>query len=321
MISRRALLTSPAVLAASAARGQPGWTPTRAIRLVVPYGPGGGADTTSRLLAGPMGAALGQPVVVENRPGAGASIGAQEVARAAPDGHTMLMDAMAHFVTPVLMRLPIDYTTAFSPLSLVIVLPHVLLVPNDSPAHDLASLIAHVRTRPGQLGFGTSGNGTGGHLAAVMLARRAGLDVLNTPYRGIGPALQDLVAGRLGLVFATVASAMPLVRGGNARAVAVSSLERVSVLPGVPTIAEQGFPAFEMNEWNGLLLPAGVGSDVLTTLWAAVEHAVQDSAVRERVTAMGALLVGSSPAVFAEYLSSHRPTVARLIREERITLD
>jgi tripartite-type tricarboxylate transporter receptor subunit TctC len=309
------------MLPAFAARGQPGWTPTRPIRLVVPYGPGGGADTTSRLLAGPMGAALGQPVVVENRPGAGASIGAQEVARAAPDGHTMLMDAMAHFVTPVLMRLPIDYTTGFSPLSLVVVLPHVLLVPNDSPARDLVSLIAHVRTRPGQLGFGTSGTGTGGHLAAVMLARRAGLDVLNTPYRGIGPALQDLVAGRLGFVFATVASAMPLVRGGNARAVAVSSLERVPVLPGVPTVAEQGFSDFEMNEWNGLLLPAGVGHNVLTALWAAVEHAAQDSAVRERVTAMGALLVGSSPAGFAEYLSSRGPTVARLVREERITLE
>ncbi len=318
MIARRILL---ATVLATPALAQPGWTPMRAIRLVVPYGPGGGADTTARLLSGPMGAVLGQPVVVENRPGAGASIGAQEVARAAPDGHTLLMDAMSHFVTPVLMRLPIDYATAFAPLSLVTALPHVLLVPNDSSARDVASLVTAVRTRPGQIAFGTSGNGTGGHLAAVMLARRAGLDMLNAPYRGIAPALQDLVGGRLGFVFATVASAMPLVRGGNARAIGVSSLQRVPVLPDVPTVAEQGYPGFEMDEWNGLLMPAGTQATIVAALSAAVVHAVQDATMRERVAGMGAILVGSDPAAFAAYIAAKAPAIAQLVRDERITIE
>jgi tripartite-type tricarboxylate transporter receptor subunit TctC len=320
MIGRRTLLALP-LLASTAGNAQTPWAPSRPIRLVVPYGPGGGADTTARLLAGPMGAALGQPVVVENRPGAGASIGAQEVARAAPDGLTMLMDAMAHFVTPVLIRLPIDYATAFSPLSLVTALPHVLLVPNDSPAKDLSSLMAFLRSQPGQIAFGTSGNGTAAHLAAVMLSRRAGLEMLNAPYRGIAPALQDLVAGRLGFVFATVASAMPLVRGGNARAVGVSSVQRIPVLPDLPTIAEQGFPGFEMDEWNGLLLPAGVPSHVTATLSSAVGQAVRDSTVRERIQGMGAILVGSDPEGFSSFIDSRAPAIAQLVRDERVTLD
>ena len=322
MTARRTLLIAAAgTLAAPVLCAQTGWTPTRTVRIVVPYGPGGGADTTSRLIAGPMGVALGQTVVVENRPGAGASLGAQEVARSAPDGHTLLMDAMSHFVTPVLMRLPIDYSTAFAPLSLVTALPHVLLVPIASSARDVASLVAEIRARPGQIAFGTSGNGTGGHLAAVMLARRAGLDVLNAPYRGIGPALQDLIAGRLGFAFATVASAMPLVRGGNSRAIGVSSLQRVPVLPDVPTVAEQGYPGFEMDEWNGLLLPAGMPPNIVAALSAAVAHAVRDPTVRERIAAMGAILVGSDPQRFAAYLSSKGPAIAQLVREERITLE
>lgn len=323
VIPRRSILLAAAAggLGAPAARAQQGWAPTQPIRLVVPYGPGGGADTTARLVAGPMGAVLGQPVVIENRPGASATIGAQEVARAAPDRHTMLMDAMSHLVAPVLLRLPINYATAFTPLSLVVALPHVLLVPNDSTARDLPALLAELRQKPGQIAFGTAGNGTGGHLAAVMLARRAGLDVLNAPYRGIGPVLQDLVAGRLGFVFATVASAMPLVRGGNARAIGVSSLQRVPVLPDVPTVAEQGFPGFEIDEWNGLLLPAGVAAPVLAALYSAVRHAAADRLVRERIAGMGAILRGSDPAEFAAYLALRGPAIAQLVREERITLE
>ena len=320
MSGRRAFLALP-FLAPAAARAQTFWMPTRPIRLVVPYGPGGGADTTARLIAVPMGAALGQPVVVENRPGAGASIGAQEVARAAPDGHTLLMDAMAHFVTPVLMRLPIDYATSFTPLSLIIALPHVLLVPNDSPATDVPSLVAYLKARPGQVAFGTSGNGTAAHLAAVMLSRRAGLEMLNAPYRGIAPALQDLVAGRLGFVFATVASAMPLVRGGLARPIAVSSLQRVAVLPDVPSVAEQGYPGFEMDEWNGLLLPAPVPGPIVAALSVAVQQAVRDPSVRERILGMGAILIGSDPAEFGRFIAARAPAIAQLVREERVTLD
>ena len=321
MIARRTLLAGLALPALAQAQGQPqpGWAPSHSIRMLVPYGPGGGADTTARLLAGPMGAVLGQNVVVENRQGAGASIGAAEVARAAPDGHTLMMDAMAHLVTPAMIRLPLDYATAFAPLSLVTELPHVLLVPNSSPARDLAGLLAELRAKPGQLAFGTSGNGTAGHLASVMLARRAGVEVLNAPYRGIGPALQDLIAGRLAFAFATVASGMALVRAGTARGIAVSSLQRVPVAPSLAPIAEQGFPGFEMNEWNGLLRPAGTPAPAMAVLHAAVRHAVADATVRERIAGMGAVLVGSNAPSFSAYLAERRPVIAQLVREERIT--
>ena len=321
MIGRRTLLAGLAVpaLARAQAPASQSWAPTHSIRMLVPYGPGGGADTTARLLAGPMGAVLGQNVVVENRQGAGASIGAAEVARSAPDGHTLMMDAMAHLVTPAMMRLPLDYATAFAPLSLVTELPHVLLVPNTSPAQDLAGLLAYLRGKPGEVAFGTSGNGTAGHLASVILARRAGLQVLNAPYRGIGPALQDLIAGRLGFVFATVASAMPLVRAGTARGVAVSSLQRVSAAPEIGTVAEQGFPGFEMNEWNGLFLPAGTPAPALAALYAAVRHAIADETVKQRIAAMGAVLVGGDAATFGAYLAARRPVIGELVRAEGIT--
>jgi tripartite-type tricarboxylate transporter receptor subunit TctC len=324
MIARRTLLATLALpaLARAQARAQggaQGWAPSHSIRLLVPYGPGGGADTTARLLAGPMGAVLGQTVVVENRQGAGASIGAAEVARSAPDGHTLMMDAMAHLVTPAMMRLPLDYATAFAPLSLVTELPHILLVPNTSPAQDLAGLLAELRARPGEVAFGTSGNGTAGHLASVILARRAQLQVLNAPYRGIGPALQDLIAGRLGFVFATVASAMPLVRAGTARAIAVSSLDRIPAAAEIRTVAEQGFPGFEMNEWNGLFLPAGTPAPALAALSAAVQHAVGDATVKARIAAMGAVLVGSTAESFGAYLAARRPVIADLVRAEGIT--
>ena len=316
MIARRMLLAG---LAAPVLARAEAWAPTHSIRLLVPYGPGGGADTTARLLAGPMGAVLGQTVVVENRQGAGASIGAAEVARSAPDGHTLMMDAMAHLVTPAMLHLALDYATAFAPLSLVTELPHILLVPNTSPAQDLGGLLAQLRARPGELAFGTSGNGTAGHLASVILARRAEVQVLNAPYRGIGPALQDLIAGRLGFVFATVASAMPLVRAGTARGIAVSSATRIPAAPDIRTVAEQGFPGVEMNEWNGLFLPAGTPPAAMDVLYAAVRHAVADATVQQRLAAMGAVLVGSNPAGFAAYLAARRPVITQLVRTEAIT--
>ena len=324
MHRRRTLLAALAGLAVPPvlpARAQ-GWAPTRSIRLVVPYAPGGGADTTARLIAGPMSQALGQTVVVENRGGAGGSIGAAEVARAAPDGHTVMLDALGHVSTPVLIpRLPFDYAAAFAPITQLTVLPQILVVPRTAPYSTLAEFVAHVRARPGQLTYGSSGNATAAHLASVALLRRAGLDMQHSPYRGGGPALQDLIAGNLTFVFATVSSSTQLVRDGAIKALGVTTAARIAPLPNVPTIAEQGFPGFELNEWNGFYAPAGTPAPAIAALHAAATAALREEAVRARLVALGAEPVGSSTEDFRAYLAAQRAFVTALIREAGITAD
>lgn len=252
-ISRRAAALGLAM--ASPALAQ--WAPARSIRLIAPYPPGGGVDTTSRLMAGPMAALLGQPVVVENRAGAGGSLGAAELARSAPDGLTVMVDALAHTVNPALIRnLPFDYATAFTPITQLAVLPQILIVPNALPVRDLAGFIAYFQARPGAA-YGSSGNATAAHMASALLLGRAGLRMEHVPYRGGTAALPDVIAGNVNFIFGTVSSSLQLVREGRVRALGVSTARRIPSLPDVPTIAEQGFAGFELNEWNGFWAPAG----------------------------------------------------------------
>ncbi len=322
--SRRRLLAG--LLATAAAPAAPAlaqaWAPSRPVRMVVPYAPGGGADTTARLLAGPMSAALGQTVVVENRGGAGGSIGAAEVARAAPDGHTVMLDALGHVATPVLLRgLAFDYASAFAPITQLTILPQIMVAHRAAPHATLAEFVAQARARPGQLTYGSSGNATAAHLASVALLRRAGLDLNHAPYRGGGPALQDLLAGNLAFVFATVSSSTQLVRAGTVKALGISTAARIAALPEVPTIAEQGFPGFELNEWNGFYAPAATPPAAIATLRDAVLHALRDEAVRARLAALGAEPVGSSTPDFAAFLAQQRDFTGALIREAGITAD
>jgi tripartite-type tricarboxylate transporter receptor subunit TctC len=318
-ITRRAL--GAGLLAATAASGRAAaqWAPSRPMRLIAPYPPGGGVDTTSRLLAAPMGSFLGQAIVVENRAGAGGSIGAAELARSAPDGHTIMIDAMAHTVNPALLRgLPFDYATAFTPVSQVVVLPQLLVVHPSVPARTLPEFVAWAKARPGQLSYGSSGNATAAHLAAALLVSRAGLDIQHVPYRGGTPALQDVLGGAIAFVFGTVSSSLQLAREGRLRALAVSTASRLATLPEVPTVAEQGFPGYELNEWNGLYAPAGLPPAATERLHAAAIHALADATVRQRLDALGAVPVGSAPADFARYVAEQRALMAQLVRDARI---
>jgi tripartite-type tricarboxylate transporter receptor subunit TctC len=314
---RRSLL---AAAVATPALAQAPWAPTRSIRVIAPYPPGGGVDTTSRLLAGPMGAFLGQPLVVENRGGAGGSIGAQELARSAPDGHTIMVDAMAHTVNPHILRgLNFDYARAFAPVSQVVVLPQILAVnPQKVPAKTVQEFIAWARPRAATLSYGSSGNATAAHLASALFLGRAGLDITHVPYRGGAPALQDLLGGAIVFVFGTVSSTLQLVRDGRLVALGVSTAQRIAPLPDVPTIAEQGFAGFELNEWNGLYAPAGTPAPVVQRLFEAARHALADATVRQRLAALGALPVGTDPAAFAAYVAAQREMMGRLVREARI---
>ena len=295
--------------------------PSQTIRLIAPFPPGGGTDTVARLLLPHLIARLGQNIVVENRSGAGGSIGSGEVARSAPDGHTLLLDAMSHVVNPTLMPgLPFDYTTAFAPITQLTLQPQMLVVPAASPFQTLAELVSAAKARPESLSYATSGNGTGSHLAMVEFARLAGIEVVHVPYRGGGPAMTDLLAGNVGAAFASVAAAAGHVQSGRLRALAAAGRQRIGSLPDVPTVAEQGFVGFDFDEWNGLWATAGTPPFALQRLHDAAIFALAQPDVRARMAQIGIVPMGTSREAFGEFLVAQRERAARLIRAANITL-
>jgi tripartite-type tricarboxylate transporter receptor subunit TctC len=293
----------------------------RALRLVVPFAAGGGSDNVARIIAGPIGAALGRAVLVDNRPGAGGSIGAAEVARAAPDGDTLLLDAYSHLLVPILMpRPPVVYETAFTPISLVALLPQLVVVRAASPDRTLAELLARARARPGALVFAVPGNGTQQHLAGAALFRRAGVDVLGVPYRGAAAAVQAVLSGEADLAI-NLSVALPMVRDGALRALAVTSAGQLPALPNVPTVAEAGFPGFDMSEWSGIWGPAGLPEPMIVRLHAAVAAAVGNEGVSARLGGLGAVPVGSAPKAFAVAIARQRAVAREVVGAAGITLD
>lgn len=304
------------------ARAQQPWAPPRSVRIVVAYPPGGGSDTTARLLAVPLSSFLGQPVVVENRPGAGSTIGAGEVARATPDGTTLLLDSAGHTMAPALIRgLPFDYATAFTPISKVILLPQIVVVPAASPDTDLQALLARARANPGRLTIASSGNGGEQHVTGVVLLRRAGVDMTHVPYRGGAPAMQALLSGDVDCAVATITASLALVRDGKLRALAATGADRISSLPNLPTIAEQGFPSFDRSEWNGVLAPAGLPAAAVERLHAGCVQALANPVVRQRLEGLGAVILGTTPGDFGAFLAQERMAMATLVREAGITAD
>ncbi len=258
---------------------------------------------------------------MENRPGAGGSLGAAELARAAPDGGTIMVDALGHVLNPVLQRnLPFDYASAFTPITQLLVWPQILLVSPSLPVRSLAAFIDHAKARPGALSYGSSGNATAAHLAAALLFSRAGVRLEHVPYRGGAPALQDLLGGNIACVFGTVASSLQFAREGRLRALGVTTTTRLAALPDVPTIAEQGFPGYELNEWNGLYAPAGLAEPLRDRWFALSRAALADATVANRLEALGAIPVGSEPTVFARYVAEQREAMRALVAQTGIEI-
>jgi tripartite-type tricarboxylate transporter receptor subunit TctC len=320
MLRRRTLLAATLV-ASGSARAQERPYPTGPVRIVSPYAPGGGTDVTSRLIAPVLGEFLGQPVLVENRGGAGGALGAAEVARAAPDGQTLLVDALGHVVNPHLLRgLAFDYA-AFVPVTQITQLAQVLVTHPRTPANDLAGLVALIRARPGQLSFGSSGNATGSHLASVLFLRAAGLDIQHVPYRGGSAAMQDVLSDNVLFSFPTVNSATQLVQEGRLKALAVASARRVPALRELPTFAELGYPGVVVDEWNGMFAPSGTPRHIVDRIYAGVRQALDTPAIAQRFAGIGAITVGSDPDSFAAFVRERRDTYGRLVREANITID
>jgi len=311
------LMAAPAILSSAQAQD----FPTQALRLIPPYPPGGGTDTVARLLLPHLISQLGQNIVVENRGGAGGTIGAAEVARSPKDGHTLLLDSMGHVVNSTLMpNLPFDYPTAFAPISQLTWQPQMLVVPAASPYQSLNALVTVAKARPGTLAYASSGNGSGAHLAMAAFAKEAGIDVVHVPYRGGGPAMTDLVAGNVAMAFASAAAATGHVQSGRLRALGAAGLRRISALPDLPTIAELGYSGFDWDEWNGLWTVAGTPAASISKLHAATIFALNQPDVRARMNQIGIVPLGTTPEQFGTFVADQRARTARLIREANITL-
>ncbi|MDO9711816.1 Bug family tripartite tricarboxylate transporter substrate binding protein [Paracraurococcus lichenis] len=311
--ARRSLIA--AMLGATAARAQPAW-PEHAVRLVVPFPPGGSNDIVARLLAEALRERGGQPVLVENRAGAGGNIGADAVAKAAPDGHTLLLAAPGPFaINEHLYRsMPYDPARDLVPVALVAAVPIVLVVPAESPARTLRDLIASAKQAPGRLAFGSSSIGGTNHLAGELLKDMAGIDIVHVPYRGAAPAMTDLVAGRLQFYFDNMPGVLPQIRDGRIRALAVAGAARAAVLPAVPTMAEAGLPGFAASAWFGLAAPGGTPPALAQRIGEAVLATLTEPSLREKLAAAGAEPGSLGPAGFARFVAAERLRWGEVVR-------
>jgi tripartite-type tricarboxylate transporter receptor subunit TctC len=327
IISRRiALIATIACLYGIApvlAHGQAQGFPSRPVTLVVPFSPGGGTDTGTRNIAQKLTQKWGQPVIVENKPGAAGMIGADYVARAIPDGLTLLVGNLGtQSINPGLYKkMPYNPDTAFAAVSLIAELPLLLVVNQNSPAKSLGELIALAKAKPGSLSFSTSGAGGSMHLAAELLASSTGIKLLHVPYKGGGPAIQDLLAGQVDMSIATILELNSHVKAGKLRPLALMGGSRNDALPGVPAVAEAAVPNFNATSWMGVLAPAGTPKAVIDRISSDFQEVVNAPDIRDKLASLGAVPVGSNPAQFQALIDSDRKRYARLITEKGIAVD
>ena len=298
--------------------------PSRPVHIVVPYAPGGPVDLSARLIAPKLQQALGQPVVVENRPGAGGNIGADAVAKSAPDGYTLVVGAIAtHAINPALYpKLPYDPVRDFRHVALLVQVPNVLVVNNDLPARSVADLVRLAKEQPGKLDFASGSTGSTGHLAGELFKQMTGTYMVHIPYKGAAPAVVDLIAGRVHLMFDNLASALPNIQAGKVRALAVTTLKRSSFLPELPTLDESGLKGFDMTTWWGLMAPAQTPQAVVDRLSTEAFRALQAPDMQERWRAMGSEIPGvRTPAEFTAFVERERKLYAELVKRSGATVD
>ncbi|WP_454691603.1 tripartite tricarboxylate transporter substrate binding protein [Achromobacter aloeverae] len=287
----------------------------------MPYAAGGTADNTGRILAQKLTLTLGQSVIVENKGGASGVIGADYVAKAAPDGYTVMLDASAFGVNGALHELPYDPLKDFTPVSLVATTPMLLVVKEGSPIRTLADLVAAAKASPGRMTFSSAGTGTATHLGFELFDEKAGIQLVHVPYKGGAPALTDVMGGHIDASFGLAATALPYIKGGKLRALAGTARARMAELPDVPTLAESGFPGLEILEWNGVFVPAKTPPDIVGKLSEAVRNAVADAAVAQRLRGTGMDPVGNSPAEFAAFVRHESEQWQALVKARGITVN
>jgi tripartite-type tricarboxylate transporter receptor subunit TctC len=306
-----------ACLAAPAA-AQP--YPTRAIRLIAPFPAGGLADVLARLIGDELSKSLGQPVIVENRAGAGGNTGADAVAKAEPDGYTLLMSSAGILTANQFLyaRMPFDPETAFAPISVVADMSMLVVVNPKVEAGTLGELVALAKAKPDKLNFGSPGIGTTGHLGLALFMHAAGIRITHVPYRGAGPALNDLLAGSIDGVVDNPPTVLPHIVAGKLRPLAVAAKSRLAQLPDVPTAAEAGVKGFEAPSWFGLMAPAGTPKEIVARLYVETAAALRQTVIAERIARSGARAVGNSPEEFARQIAAERATWGEIIKAASI---
>jgi tripartite-type tricarboxylate transporter receptor subunit TctC len=314
----RILVAALAALLAQAVQAQ-SW-PTKPIRLVVPFAPGGSSSIVARSVAAEMEKGLGQPIIIDNKPGGGGNVAMQDVARADPDGYTLIIGHIGTLaVNPFMFEsLPFDTNRDFAAVSLLAKIPNIFVVHADVPAKDLREFVALAKREPGKLYYGSAGNGSAGHLAFEYLKLVAGIDLVHVPYKGTGPNLIDLVAGRTQASSAGTPPLLPHVKSGKLRVIAVGGAQRISVVPDVPTVAEQGYPGFETTQWYGLNAPAKTPAAVVKRLSEEAAKAAKHPSVAERFTVDSAEAVGSTPQEYAEFIAKEQVRWGDVVRKAGI---
>jgi tripartite-type tricarboxylate transporter receptor subunit TctC len=289
----------------------------QSVRFVVGFTPGGPSDILARSLAAKLAEARGQPVVVENRPGAGGNVAAEAVAKSAPDGNTWLLGNNSILATNAALysRLGYDPIKDFAPVALVGIQPNLLVVHPSVPAHTVAELIAYAKAHPGKLNYASTGAGVASHLSAELFKAMASIDMVHVPYKGAQPALTDVIAGQCQVMFATSASAIPYVKAGRLRALAVTTAQRAASLPDLPTVAEAGVPGFESITWHGVVVPSATPAAVIQQLNAQINAALREPDLRARLAALGVEIAGGTPQEFAAYIASEIPKWTKVVRD------
>ena len=330
MIRRKFTLLAGAALAAASLGSQaqitPAPFPSKTITMVVPYAAGGSSDTRARQVAAKMATYLGQSVIVENRPGAAGNIGTDYIAKAAPDGHVIGIGNLAPLAVNKAMmpKMPFDPETDVTPVALIEKGPLVLLVSAErSPVKSLAELLAQGKAKPGSLTYASAGNGGSFHLAGELLEDATGLKMLHIPYKGGGPATTDMLAGTVSFMFDMVPASLPYVKASppKARALAVAADKRMPQMPDVPTFAELGYKGFEVSNWFGVIAPKGTPAPIVAKLNEAVNRALKDPELAERITSQGNVVGGGTPAEFAKFIASESARWSKIIKEKKIQPD
>lgn len=314
------LVLGAAMLGSTAAYSQQAY-PSRPIRVVVPFAPGGGTDISARTIATRLATRLQQHVVVDNRPGAGGTIGIELVARATPDGYTLLVVSSGYGANPSLYKLPYDPVTGFAPITQISQQPFLVVISPSLQFKTVSELIAYAKANPAKLNYSSAGIGGSQHLAVELFKSMAGVDIVHVPYRGGASNLVDLLSNRVQLDFGTIISTLPLVRNGQLRALAVTTTVRAAALPNVPTVSESGVPGYSVSGWNAVLAPARTPSEIVTLLNREIVALLQTPEVRERYATDGSMVVAGTPGELAEHIRREVAKWAKLIKERNIRLE
>jgi tripartite-type tricarboxylate transporter receptor subunit TctC len=316
-LGRRALLASAALPLIARAAGYP----SKPVKVIVPYVPGGGADILARYMAQMLTGALGQPVIVDNRSGAGGMIGVDAGLAAPADGSVLTLISSSYTVNPSLYRIKYDPVRDITPIGQISAGPLLVVVSPASPIRSIADLVAAAKSRPGQLTYASSGQGSALHLAAAQFARRAGVQMVHVPYKGGGAALTDVMSGQVDVYFAATASALPHVEGGRLRALAVTTADRIPSLPEVPTIAQSGFPGYDVTLWYGLIGPKGLPTDIVRRVNGEIATILRLGATTEKFKADGAVPAGGTPEAFGQRIASEIATWREVVGALNIKID